>query len=247
MEFKVIATGSTGNSYTLTSDTGEVLMIEAGIRFAQIKKAINYQLDKVAGVIISHRHSDHAKAIFDCQRAGLHVWANREVWEQKERHIIPHYSHLISGESGFWVGGYYVTPLEVVHDVMCHAFAICHRDLHNRRVVFATDLVTFPYRVQNVALFAIECNYDDETLQFAIDNGATQAHERQRLETSHMELTQTIKAIKLQHEASRDTLHTALLIHASNRHATPQEMIKKVESQTGIPTYIATPNQAFEV
>lgn len=245
MTFQVIATGSTGNCYTLTSSRGEILLIEAGIRWQNIQKAIGYRLGDVQGVIVSHRHGDHAQALKKCQEAGHHTYANRDTIESK-RGLISHYTHEITGAS-FWVGGYYVTPLKVTHDVPCYAFVITHRELQNRRIVFATDCVTFPYRVQNVALFAIECNYDDNTLQFAIDEGISHPQERHRLECSHMELQQTIKAINLQKEASHDTLHTALLIHASSRHATPTEMINEVERATGIPTYLAKPKQIYDV
>lgn len=244
MKLEVIATGSSGNCYTLTSSSGEILIIEAGIRYERILRAINYELQSVAGVIISHRHGDHAQALKKCQEAGLHTYANLDTIRHKKA-LIPHYTHVI--RDSFWAGGYYVTPLEVTHDVPCYAFAITHRELGQRRFVFATDCVTFPYRVQNVALFAIECNYDDETLQFAIDNGISHPGERRRLECSHMELQQTIRAINLQKEASRDTLHTALLIHASSRHATPSEMIDRVERGTGVPTYLATPKEIFEI
>ena len=244
MIFNVVATGSSGNCYTLTSSTGEILIIEAGIRYDRILRAINYELQSVAGVIISHRHGDHAQALKKCQEAGLHTYINQDTARHK-RALIPHYTHVI--RDSFWVGGYYITPLEVTHDVPCHAFVITHRELGNRRLVFATDCVTFPYRVQNVAFFAVECNYDDNTLQYAIDNGITHPQERHRLECSHMELRQTIQAINLQREASRDTLHSALLIHTSSRHATPSEMIDQVERGTGIPTYVAEPKQVYEL
>lgn len=55
MEFKVIGSGSSGNCYLLESET-ECLVIEAGISFLEVKKALDFNIRKIVGVVISHRH-----------------------------------------------------------------------------------------------------------------------------------------------------------------------------------------------
>lgn len=55
MLLKCIASGSKGNSYVLMSDT-EILLIEAGVRLLQVKKAIDFQVSKIVGCLISHEH-----------------------------------------------------------------------------------------------------------------------------------------------------------------------------------------------
>ena len=56
MKFKCIATGSTGNCYTLTSESGETLILDCGIPIKEIKKGLNWNIRGVKGVIISHTH-----------------------------------------------------------------------------------------------------------------------------------------------------------------------------------------------
>ena len=56
MKLKCIATGSTGNCYALTSDSGEILTIEAGCKFLDFKKMIDWRISDVAGCIVSHEH-----------------------------------------------------------------------------------------------------------------------------------------------------------------------------------------------
>ena len=51
-----IATGSTGNSYYIKSDNGEILLLDAGIPVADIKRGINYEVGSVVGCIVTHRH-----------------------------------------------------------------------------------------------------------------------------------------------------------------------------------------------
>ena len=56
MVLKVIATGSSGNSYLLTANDGAHLLIECGVTIKRIKRAINFNLEKVAGCIVTHGH-----------------------------------------------------------------------------------------------------------------------------------------------------------------------------------------------
>ncbi len=55
MLLKCIASGSKGNSYALISDK-EILLIEAGVRFREVKKHIDFQVSKIVGCLISHEH-----------------------------------------------------------------------------------------------------------------------------------------------------------------------------------------------
>jgi phosphoribosyl 1,2-cyclic phosphodiesterase len=51
----VCNSGSSGNGYVLETDK-EALLIEAGCRFADIKKMLNFNVSKIQGLIISHEH-----------------------------------------------------------------------------------------------------------------------------------------------------------------------------------------------
>lgn len=56
MKLKCIATGSTGNCYLLTSNSGETLILDCGISIKEIKKGLNWDIRGIKGVIISHAH-----------------------------------------------------------------------------------------------------------------------------------------------------------------------------------------------
>jgi hypothetical protein len=50
-----IASSSLGNSYAI--DTGnEILLLEAGVKMAEVKRSINFRLKDVVGVSVSHAH-----------------------------------------------------------------------------------------------------------------------------------------------------------------------------------------------
>ena len=72
MKLKVLGSSSSGNCYILESDT-EALIIEAGLPFMEVKKALNFNVRKIVGVVVSHSHGDHVDpdSILNAIRAPL--------------------------------------------------------------------------------------------------------------------------------------------------------------------------------
>ena len=56
MLLRVEGSSSLGNSYALIADNGEILAIEAGCKFADFKKMIDWRISDVVGCIVSHEH-----------------------------------------------------------------------------------------------------------------------------------------------------------------------------------------------
>jgi len=55
MELIVLGSSSKGNCYLLRNGN-EVLIIECGIKFSEIKKMLNFNIKKIAGCVVSHSH-----------------------------------------------------------------------------------------------------------------------------------------------------------------------------------------------
>lgn len=53
--FRVISSGSKGNAYSIETKDG-ILLIELGVSVKNIMKFINYNIEKVVGVLVSHSH-----------------------------------------------------------------------------------------------------------------------------------------------------------------------------------------------
>lgn len=53
-ELRVIGSSSRGNSYAIICKD-ETLLLECGVRFKETLDAINYEIEKVVGVLCSHR------------------------------------------------------------------------------------------------------------------------------------------------------------------------------------------------
>lgn len=55
MLLRVAKTGSDGNAFAIETEN-EILLIEAGVDVKTIKKMIDFRIDKVVGVCVSHEH-----------------------------------------------------------------------------------------------------------------------------------------------------------------------------------------------
>ena len=56
MLMRCCGSSSAGNSYALISNSGDILAIEAGCKFLDFKKMIDWRIYDVAGCIVSHEH-----------------------------------------------------------------------------------------------------------------------------------------------------------------------------------------------
>ena len=70
---KVLSSGSKGNCYLLITPN-ETLIIEAGIRYKDILKGLDFKLDKVVGCLVSHEHKDHSKSIEYLIKNGIDIF-----------------------------------------------------------------------------------------------------------------------------------------------------------------------------
>jgi hypothetical protein len=50
-----VGSNSAGNAYAIDAG-GEILLLEAGCKMADVKRQINYRLNDVVGVCVSHSH-----------------------------------------------------------------------------------------------------------------------------------------------------------------------------------------------
>lgn len=57
MFMKIISTGSQhGNCYALTSNTGEILLLDFGCEASRILRGISYKISNAVGALLSHEH-----------------------------------------------------------------------------------------------------------------------------------------------------------------------------------------------
>jgi phosphoribosyl 1,2-cyclic phosphodiesterase len=234
MQFKVIGTGSSGNCYIL-ENAHEALLIEAGVRFSEVKKALDFKIDKVVGAIITHEHGDHAKYAKEVQAAGITVHGTAGTLESAK--VLNHRGVILSLGKIKQIGGFKIRPFHINHDAAdpC-GYLIQHADCGT--VLFLTDTHYSEYTFPGVNYMVVEANYCEEIIVGRELNYSLE----KRIVNSHMSL-QTCKRFLAANDLS--TVKSIVLIHLSDGNSDEAKFKREVEALTGKPTHVATKGHAY--
>lgn len=233
MELKVLGSNSQGNCYLLVG-RDEVLIIEAGIKFSEVKKALNYNISNIVGCLISHEHNDHAGHYIDYLGFGFPILSPEAVYQNKGKAVMPPFAKIVQPGKGYRVGNFKIIPFDVQHDVPALGYQVDHPDMG--RLVFLTDTFYCEYTFDNVNYWLIEANYADDILDRNIVDGRMPPSMRSRLLKSHMEL-ETTKGILSANDLSKT--HDVVLIHLSDGNSDESRFVREIAGLTGKPVVAA--------
>lgn len=231
MVLKVLGSSSQGNCYIL-ENKNEALIIEAGVRFIEVKKALGFDIRKVSGCLITHQHNDHAKYVKAMVESGFPTLALEEVWTAKG--VTGSRAYCIERGKGYRFGRFKVLPFDACHDVPCVGYLIDHPE--TGRIMFLTDSCMCEYVFPGLNQVMIECNYSDAKLVEAINAGRTLPSQRERLMTSHMELN-TCKGFLCANDLTN--VANIVLLHLSDNNSDEKNFVSEIERQTGKVVYAA--------
>jgi phosphoribosyl 1,2-cyclic phosphodiesterase len=226
MKLLTLGSSSRGNGYILQSDTGECLIVEAGVKLNKVLQAINFNLSCIVGCIASHLHQDHSAYLSDYADKSIHVYANEPTLKSKgiENH---HYSHPVQAKQRFDVGSFFIYPFELRHDVPCLGYLINHPE--SGSIAFITDTFYVPYKFAGMNNILVECNYSLAILQDNIEAGIPLTH-KNRVLKSHMELS-TVKDFLLANDLSK--VANIVLLHMSSGNSNAEEFKKEITEVVG--------------
>lgn len=236
MKIKVLGSSSKGNCYILSDEVTEI-MIECGLTFNDIRKALNFQLPK--DCIVSHSHMDHAKAHKELAKAGVNIYLSKETLS--ELNAGGHRYKTVEPLKTFKVGTLFITPLEMAHDVVCYGYQI-QSDVTGEVLVFMTDTFYCKYKLKNVNYYFVECNYVDSILEQRKESGAISEGQYNRTKRSHMGL-ETLKNMFIQSDKER--IQKIVLIHLSAGNSDSNRMIKEIKSIVDCDVFVADSNQEY--
>lgn len=202
MKLICVGSGSSGNCYILTSHD-ETLVIEAGIRFLDVKKALKFRVRQIAGVICSHTHSDHAKYAYEYEKAGIPVFKPYKAKSLRQT---------------IQLGGFKVQSFEAVHNVPCCGFLISHADIG--KMLYATDTEYVPYTFKDLSVMLIEANWSGE---YVDRNEAKWKH----VVTGHMSLQTCLGCITAN---ATEALNHVILCHLSAGNSNAAEFLEAAKA-----------------
>lgn len=233
MKLRVLGSSSSGNCYILDGDN-KALIIEAGMKLQEVKKAMDFNLKKVAGCIVTHQHNDHSKYIGQFMSSGITVLALKEVFEAHKIPANASFAKVIHPGCGYRISDFTVVGFSTAHDSPCLGFIIDHSE--SGKIFFLTDTMTCQYAFSGLSHIMIEANYEDGTLDKNIMAGMFPLSLRSRLLGSHMEFETTKQILRNQ---DMSTVRNIVLIHLSDGNSNEDRFIHEVKAMTGKAVYAA--------
>lgn len=214
MQLHCIATGSTGNCYTLTSDNGETLILDCGIPIKEIKKGLNWNVKDVVGVLCTHQHSDHNKSLKDFINMGIPVFApylSLESMKMETEFNIRMFD--LTTIDGNWThtnaDG---TPCPI------YGFLITHKEMG--RMLYITDCEVIKWKFKDINHILLGVNYD----KGLVDTDNPKANHVFR---GHLSIDTACDFVKAN---DSDSLQNVIMCHLSSENADKDSFIEKMKN-----------------
>ena len=226
MKLKILGSGSSGNCYILENDN-DALIIEAGLPFMEVKKALNFNVMKIKAVFITHLHSDHHQYWLQYARAGVPIF---EPYKQEKCSFnIDNFQFKVQAFENRDKSGRWLHNNGDSSECPCYGFYITHPEMGS--LVYATDTEYVRWRFKGINHILCEANYD---MQF-VDRDEPNYEHRLR---GHMSLDTALKFISTN---DNPALRNVVLIHLSDKSGNPALFKQKTEEtiKYGANVYVA--------
>lgn len=217
MKLKCIATGSSGNCYDLTSDSGETLILDCGIPIKEIKKGLNWNIKDVVGVLCTHKHLDHSKSVKDFRQMGIPIYG-----------LFSKAAHMRTMK----IGEFNVKPFDLTttdgrwthtdangEPCPIFGFLITHPEMGRMLYITDTELIKWKFKSINHILLGV--NYDKDL----IDN--EDSAKVNHVYRGHMSIDTACDFVKANN--SKD-LQNVIMCHLSKNNADKDLFIDKMKN-----------------
>ncbi len=175
MKLAPIASGSSGNSIYVGSETTHIL-VDAGIsgkRIMEGLESLDLHLEDIHGILITHEHSDHISGLGVISRKShTPIYATKETIIEIQRtkalgKMDASVFHEIEPDIPFMIGDVLINPIRVSHDAANPvAYSLANGE---KKVAIMTDLGCYDeYIVENLKnmdALVIEANHNVNMLQ----------------------------------------------------------------------------------
>jgi len=237
MRLHILNSNSDGNCYLFTDNNGETLIVECGVRFEKIKQALNFDLSKVVGCLVTHEHGDHCKGVKDLVKSGIDVYASAGTIQGFK--FQSHRFNSIVKNNKFSIGPFDIIAFDVHHDTLepC-GFLIRHEEMGT--TLFLTDTIYCDYKFPGLTNVLIEANYSQNIIDEKLRENPFL---RNRVIQSHMSVETAIKTLKA-NDLSK--VNNIVLIHLSDRNSDAKVFKQRIEEATLKTVTIATSGLVLE-
>ncbi len=226
-----LGSGSSGNALLIAAE-GCNLLIDCGVGVRTIAagmKSLGFAWDQLSGVVISHEHSDHIRALDPIVRRGIPIHCSRgtAIGAGLESGS---YSQLSFNRS-FQIDAATIHPVPVSHDASepCGYFV----EVAGFGISVITDTgeagAHFLEPIRNSQLVVFESNHDEQMLW----NGPYPTHLKKRVASAKGHLSNKDCGDTLRLALSDGARPAIWLAHLSETNNRPEVALKTVRTQLG--------------
>ena len=228
IEVKVIASGSGGNCTALICGK-VIILLDAGIGFDRIQRALDFQNPTAA--LITHEHGDHAKisTVQELLKRGVEIFMTRgtaEALKLEKSHRL----NLIEPVTRYQLEDlkFYATP--TIHDAAAPVmFSIGNAKFSLRYIVDSGEI---PLQLAPTDYLLIETNY----LETELLNAKIDATQKERISKNHLSFEKALRWINRNNFLDRfKEIH---LMHISKRHGNGEKFRQVIKNLVGADTKV---------
>lgn len=238
MEIKVIASGSSGNSYRI-SDSQTTLLLDAGVSLKQLRIGCDFRLGELGGCFVTHYHGDHSKAVKGLLTSGVDVWMPEGEIEALGMTGSHHRLHPLPKRGDAYevlkIGTMKMLPFRAEHDTPEPVGYLVASSLSGEKLLYFTDTFFIRYQFQGVTHIIGEVNYDREMMWKKVESGETPAVRAKRLFQSHMSLDNFLDFLRAN---DLTKLKQIYICHMSDDHGDEANIKEAVQRLVGAEVYV---------
>ena len=168
MKFISLYSGSKGNASLVVSDRGDAVLLDCGVSFTKLKKAMESAgvlPSQVRGIVLTHEHSDHVRGLSTL----LSHWNVAVYCNRRTALSLPFVSEnaVIGENEEFTIGDIKVRRFSTYHDAAEPCGYCFWAD--GKKLATLTDCghidCTILAQIESCDLLYIESNYDENMLK----------------------------------------------------------------------------------
>lgn len=218
MKFNSFASSSRGNVYTV-SDAETTLLVECGLTYKKLQKAVGFDISRFAACLVSHSHLDHSRAVLELINRGIPVYMS---YGEAEALGYADLVQVVEHMEQFNVGSFDIVPFTTFHDAAEPLGFLIKSRADGDVLAFATDTVNLRYRFPGLNILAIEANYDKCILDLCEKLPEKVRH---RITNTHMEIDTLCDYLRSLDLSECREIH---LLHLSDSTSHEEKFIAKV-------------------
>jgi len=234
MTLKCLGTGSSGNCYSLTDKDGNILLLDVGINVKDIKIGIDFQIAKVKGALITHKHLDHAMAARDLEKMGIPIVApylEKPKSDYLKGFVVRYFTltdsygkfvHSNADGSECPIYGFFITS-----------------DVEPLRMVYITDCEFCKYRFSELDTLLLGINYMDSRIENEEET------KKRHILNGHMSLDTGVEFIKVSDR--KKTLKNVIICHMSESNSDEQVFKNEISKVTAANVSVARKGAVYEL